>query len=160
MKRPAETLVEFLALTATTAYVFWRWVDHASYGGPIAFYLVFHLVIVAVPLMVGAFFVWRAAPTSPLLAIATLMTLAVCVGYMASLGVDLANFQAIGGPGSKEMRELLRHQHIIDAEAAHVFLEAAALRIQREFWYTGLIVLLVFAYLSRLFRTARTNSPE
>jgi hypothetical protein len=156
MNRRARTFVELAALGTTAGYVFWRWADHASYGGPIGSAVIFHLAFLSI---VVAVLVWRVVPTPGLPGIVAGVALIVCICYMVSLGEDLARFRALGGPGSKEMMELLRHQHV-DAEAAPVFLEAAALRIQREFWFTGLITLVLLAYLSRLLDSVKRTRAE
>jgi hypothetical protein len=159
VRRSAGTFFELAALATTTAYVFWRWADHASYGRPLGFALAVHAVIAGVLSIGSALVVRRWALISPLSAVVTGTTLAVCLCHIANTGQDLLRFQAIGGPVSKEMRELAWHKHIA-AEATQVFYEATALRIRGEFCFTGLIVLLVLAYLSRSSKMAKDVREE
>lgn len=149
MRRHTGTLFELLALTLTTVYLFWRWADHSSRGNPVGFYLSFNLVLAALPLLFVATVMYLTVPKSRLRAIAAACALTISLCYLASMGSDLRRFQILGGPGSKEMQNLVMNQDLLPGTVGQ-WLQGAALRIRREFCSTALISLLLVAYVLRL----------
>ncbi len=148
MKDRIGSVVELLVLVFTAIYLFWGWADYSAHGNPIGFFLVFNSLIFALLATLTTTATYRIAPKSPWRAITSAFAVAIALGDLACIGSDLRRFQILGGPG-KEMQALLMNLHIPPA-AQGQWLQDTELLIRREFFSTGLIALLLLAYISRL----------
>ena len=142
--------LEFVVLVSTSSYLFYRWADHAAHGSGFWFFACFNAIIATIVVVGVAFCVRSRIRTAPLRGLAASVAFAIAVGFLTSMGQDLWRFQILGGPGSKEMMQLLSTQVNIVPGSERQWIEGAALRIRREFVATLFLTSLIGCYISRL----------
>ena len=143
-------LFESLVLASVAGYQFYRWSNHAAYGSGFWFTMLFNsatTLVLGLPASLAFFNRFRATPVR-----GTIATIALVVGlcFLETMGQDLWRFKILGGPGSKEMAQLLAAQTNILPGAELQWLHDTATRIRCEFLSTIVVTCLIACYISRL----------
>ena len=143
-------LAELVVLISTGAYLFYRWDDHAAHGSGFWFFACVNSII-AIIVAGGVYLCVRSRiRATPFRGLAASFALAIAVGFLTSMGEDLWRFQILGGPGSKEMMQLVSTQENIVPGSESQWRQTASLRIRREFMATVFMTGLIGCYISRL----------